>query len=298
MKNYGNQFISIIIVFVLTLLLNFGLEKLTSKDGTIAIQTIELKQGTYIAEIRIENYSKHAINDIKLIIPKAVDISEISSSTAIQLKTEKENLSNTKQKVLITSLIPARQISTIIIPLSSTDNCCSIVNLDEKKLINLTDVNVVDPSVTALIDGLQSALIYTIFFTIIIFYNKAQTNELMDQLEKTRDSVDELKDESDKQRRKLNKKINDIDKRYARKKAILLRRVSDYSKELTFWRDTIRKVLYQNNHDKHEADNIISTITAKLGTYGTRGKLAEDFDTIEALSQHMVDFEKDNSKPD
>ena len=68
-------------------------------------------------------------------------------------------------------------------------------------------------------------------------------------------------------------------------KILLLARLSDYSKELTFWRDTIRKILYSmSKTGKKAAEEVIKEVTATLKTHSTLSESEDDFETIKMAS--------------
>ena len=48
--------------------------------------------------------------------------------------------------------------------------------------------------------------------------------------------------------------------------------ISDYAKELEFWKDTIRKILYESNKNKIESEDIFKMVTLNLKTYNTLRK--------------------------
>lgn len=64
----------------------------------------------------------------------------------------------------------------------------------------------------------------------------------------------------------------------------LLARITDYSRELQFWRDTIRKVLYGVNFDEKSVDDIISNVSLVLKTYTTQ-EVKVDFEVVRELAE-------------
>jgi hypothetical protein len=67
-------------------------------------------------------------------------------------------------------------------------------------------------------------------------------------------------------------------------KILLLARISDYAKELQFWRDTVRKVLYQTSHEQSTSEKLINQVTQALGTHTARTGETLDFDVIKAAA--------------
>lgn len=71
---------------------------------------------------------------------------------------------------------------------------------------------------------------------------------------------------------------------------VLISRLTDYSKELSFWRDTIRKLLYENKGNENQGDVIIKTVCKNLKTYSTlKQDIPDSFEAIQILSD-MISY--------
>lgn len=90
----------------------------------------------------------------------------------------------------------------------------------------------------------------------------------------------------------------DIKLEFARYRAFLLRRISDYSKELEFWRNTIRKILHDNSIDTKNVNTIFHEISKSLNTLSTHGKTASQYQEIELLKDILseIDEQTESSK--
>jgi hypothetical protein len=290
MRNYSNQIISIILLFFVTLFLNVGIEQLFKNNGTIETSTIRLPGGSAGTHIRIENYSKKPIDNLKILVPVSAALSEATSSSPVQIANGKSSLSSKEVKLAILSLIPPKTTTEIIIPTGKTNGCCVIVNAEALRLTDTSDTKPTDPLMESLYRGIQTALIYSFFFAIVVFYQKSQVNDLRDKLDKFEEKHGTFAENSKKRLEEVQSDANEIRSSYGRMKAILIRRVADYSKELEFWRNTIRKVLYERLSDKSEAESLISMITTKLETYGTRARHADEMETIESLARNISEY--------
>lgn len=71
------------------------------------------------------------------------------------------------------------------------------------------------------------------------------------------------------------------------------RRLRDHVKELQYWRDTIRKLLYEHNIG---ADRLFHSITSSLKTYSVNYKSNLDFELEELLASTNFRNEKKKSK--
>lgn len=73
----------------------------------------------------------------------------------------------------------------------------------------------------------------------------------------------------------------------------MLSRLSDYSKELTFWKDTLKKILYKTETRSSSSEVIFDTVTETLKTYGTRKNYKDvDFDTLTVLQGILKESSK------
>jgi hypothetical protein len=74
-------------------------------------------------------------------------------------------------------------------------------------------------------------------------------------------------------------------------------RLSDYAKELSFWRDTIRKILVEQGQTLKDTDTIINNVTKSLKTYST--KALEDIESFESIKiAASLIHPQSNSTPD
>ena len=92
--------------------------------------------------------------------------------------------------------------------------------------------------------------------------------------------------------RGLKFQMEELENRGARLKLLLLSRLHDYSKELTFWRDTVRKIIFQSTKQKTDVELIIETVTENLKTYGAKSGKEVDFKAVEVMAR-MITREKE-----
>ncbi len=95
--------------------------------------------------------------------------------------------------------------------------------------------------------------------------------ELNEQIEQISADIDSQKEEA---------KVQLRDARLLSKRLTIYYQLrnSELQKELSFWRNTLRKVLYSKEQNFIVADSIIETVTEELKTYTTREKGQTDID--------------------
>lgn len=299
MKGYINQVISIIIAFVVTLLVSFGIDQLFGENGSISLsKRIELSTGSYV-ELAIENYSKSTINGLKIIIPNDAPTNLIRSSQPIELKVDKAALSSPEHTIITLSFIPSKKITRVFFPLfDETSECCEVINSNELKLLTKTDSEVFNPVISSLYGALRTASIYTVFVIIIAAWLKSKLNLLQERLNKLESEHVPFMEKATKQSNEFHKRIDEMRQIAVRQRVILLRQLSDYRTELSFWRDSIRKILYEKYKNNENADVIIKDITNNLKTYGTRSKLSGDYEVIKAMADTLRDADNMSTEAD
>lgn len=74
-------------------------------------------------------------------------------------------------------------------------------------------------------------------------------------------------------------------------------RFSDYSRELAFWKDTIRKLLYTYGESKNDADKFFDAITDSLKTYTTKKIDKQDYRVINYIARRIAERQSIENKP-
>jgi len=288
MKNYGNQILVTIITFVLSLVFAFISNLLVMSKGVVEVNTFKNASGEYQTQIRIENYSKETINGLKALLPSRTDISKISSTSTVKISADsKQDLSNGNWKLVDIALLPSQTITSIYIPTGDNIEGAVVLNAEELKLTYKAGQKISSPISKAFLDALIVATIYAVFSAIILFWYQVKRLELYDSIRKLQDELEGAHKKIDGHRDRFSQHI----KEDARKAALVLRRLSDYSKELTFWKDTVRKVMYDKTGETSTADKLIASVTENLRTFSTNSKNHREYEIAEALAESLIEHE-------
>lgn len=287
MDKFKYELLAILVTFFVSLGFNSLVSWWYSDDGNIIIQSIDAKSGEKVSIVHIENFTQKTINNLMLVVSTSTDMSNISSSSPIQIKHEKKDLLNQDRKLLIISLIPSQAVTTIVIPSSF----CSPINIKELKISDHTNQKTTSPIHKAFIDGLQTATIYSIIFFLFLLWEKSVVDALRMRLSKNEEKIRISTDQIEDMRKETNKIIKETNNRLAKQRIILLKRISDYSKELNFWRNAIKQILRNNFSKSDDVNLIITEITKELRTYGTNGKFSQELETIEEMANYLREYE-------
>ncbi len=253
--------------------------------GTIRFgPTVLLKDIPY-APIIISNYRNELLEGIKLSVPSYVDIYAIDTSNPIHISKDEDVIGVYKEIPLTISGIESNQITSIYVPLENEEdlNRCRILNAQEVGLKVKTYSEIFSPSQKIFMESLPGAIIAFLLVTVLIIWKSKEVDESQKGLKR-----------AEKQIRETDRSILEIKNLVERQKLLLLSRISDYTKELDFWRDTIRKILFSQKFSKQKVEAIITQVTNNLETYGTL-KQANDFDAISTLAG-MLEKQNKESK--
>lgn len=286
MKKLANTIVTVAVTFVITLALNLIIELLTQDKGAVMIGPVVTIQGQPYMPIDISNHAQEPLNNLVLSIPESTDSYSIISSSPIEVEEVPDLVgTNTRKRIQISGLEP-RQVTQLLVPMADQD-AAELVRLVNAKQVGLAIERVEDierPISLAMKDAVVTASIYAAIIAIGTFLYYAQSEEVGKKLDKAMSESRELESRVAATQAELQEKVSEVANRQKRYQILLLARLSDYSKELSFWRDTIRKILYQTSGDSKTSEIVINQVTETLRTYGTRSEAADDFETIEVLA--------------
>lgn len=240
---------------VLLLIINSSIYYFNKENINISISESTYINGNYNTCVAIKNYQKNkSIDTIKFWVNEG----EIDT-----IDTDLKNTYNDKS-IILEEIIPEYKGMTIIYsnkPIDSknfkieTNTKSNIVFLSEQKesaYINIAEYAVI-------------AFIYFITISFVNIYFKLKQDQKISEVKESLKKAEE----QIKQVEEYSKESNNQNKKYRIK---YIKIIKDYSKELDFWRDTIRKILYRSSKKQLEDVDIFKEVTLNLKTYKTMEK--------------------------
>lgn len=275
---------SVGITFLVTLLLNTGLNYYTGDRGTIGVSRLIPVEDKVLRVVTIENYSKEFLDGVALEIPASVSLKSLVTDTPVVI-TETPQTSNGANRLVKIGQISPRLVTRIIIPATADALTLPVrvLNAEATGLSLRHDDQLVSPMLRALISAFIIAAITAaaVFFAIRYFERKLKaTDEKMDSL---LTNYDRLRSRSD-----------DIQNRLAKQRLLLQARLFDFSKELDYWRNTIKTILLNSGADNRTTDSIIQFVTKTLGTFGTQ-EPAGSFESVRMVAGWLAEAERESS---
>lgn len=253
--------------------------------------------GQYLTIVSVHNLKKETLSDLSLYFEPNFDILKIESKDPFKLQ---------QQYVELDSLAPKAKYSVVVWTEKAIEK--DYVIAESKYKIQLDYANEDSPYMIRTLWLLIPFGILTALSTGIRIwmnwkqYNKQfqatqnlynQTKKELERAENDRQMIkaelDKLKMTSDRASSRLENKFNDIRRRNQELKSYYLMHIYQLRKELTFWRDTVRKLLYNSQNKFQTADKVIETVTATLKTYTTQEHNDKNIDEMLYLAQLIAD---------
>ena len=236
--------------------------------------------GTDYTPMTINNYSDNPLNNLLVQLPTNINSQSIISSTPITFSKVEDTKSSQHMSIFRFSNIQSKTITRILIPLDK-------MGANKFYVVNKKDLNV------KVIDGIHTSSGFYISFKeqiipllISLLIMGLFTYYFINDASKTRLKIQTWATKFEKNEVKFKREQTEIRNLIAKARILNAARLSDYAKELNFWRDTIRKILYLNSESKIVADELFSTVTDMLKTYNTRSLNAtNDIKLIDAMSK-------------
>ncbi|MFO8014046.1 MAG: hypothetical protein R6X20_12165 [Phycisphaerae bacterium] len=130
-----------------------------------------------------------------------------------------------------------------------------------------------------------------------MFWLQGKLRELQRQSTQQKDKIADLEKDIEAAETRRQQGIREMRRVGGKIKLQLLSQITDYERELNFWRDTLRKFLYQCGRSDADAERLLQSVTSNLETYKTRGSAAPAFEAAKFMSETFLNHEDDESEP-
>lgn len=257
-----------LIVFIVSFFASFILENWTSGTGAYRAQSYELSDGSTRYLFEFLNYSTHPLDGVQIWIPSSLKLNEIETNQNLVLKKPAVTSSKSHLRILEISSLPAEQQTTLSFKSKATSDCCRVVNAGSKGL-EMEEVSL-DPRGEMLKAAFANAVSAALIFWIYFFFENRKFTELRSRTEKLQEEFKSAQARLVDVSSQAKREIEETRIKLARLRAILLKRVSHYSRELDFWRDAVRQSMFKSPGGCAAAEKLLITISNLLGTYTTK----------------------------
>ncbi len=284
---WGNIIFEVLITILLTSLFSFVISIFFNRNQCdINIGTSIVNGNEFMTPITIKNNSGNIeVEDLDITVGEYNEIINMVSNITYTI----EN----KKKAITLNYIPPKETVSIIIITKD------VINLDSVKIaykgnLNITYLEDKSETYTLII---SQAIIYGIMLIVIKYLqDKNHKKQMMriDEVNKTVEKNDKEINDLLTEQKDLKSEAAELKKDKHKLRIYYLTRMKDYKKELDFWKDTIRKFIYQSSLNKVNSEELFDVVTDTLKTYGTKSKDIANIDEIFYLAHIMNENNKGN----
>lgn len=282
MRRIAQSIFAIVLTIFTTTVVNLGIAYLVRDRGAVTIGS-EISMGsTIVRPVEISNYKGEQLDGVIFLIPKAIQTKEIGSSVPVQIVDSPDNTGvSAKRRIAVNGITP-HSVVRLLIPSNPQygKESVQVLNAEPLHLTASMGDEAPDSLVVLFKATLPLVLIYGLFVGVGHFWEYSQKQELTKRIDEVDKRLADVKDEA---RRRLEESTNSV----SRIKVLMLARISEYSRELQFWRDTIRKILYLQNQDRRSREAFLDEVSANLKTYQTRDSIPE-FEVVSTMADMLV----------
>lgn len=286
MKSFGPTILGAIGVFTLNLLLNFITGYFSADKGVITIGPIVHIGKDMFALVSLSNLDRDPTSGLMLSIPAKTQVTSIRASAPVETQSVSDSVGNEVRKHIKVSAIEPGRVTALMMPIERKEDLSLITALNERQIqYSLESSDSVHSWLReTLYKSLITASIMALLYAAFLWYITLRQQELEKKAADLTKRLEKVSSESKERHDKATLEIAELRSTTLRIKLFYMNRISSLSKELDFWRDTIRKILYKT--DGKAVETLLSDIRAHLKTYSNDSK-EKDFETIEALAKSM-----------
>lgn len=235
----------------------------------------------YLTVVTIHNLKKETLSEMSLYIDSENDILAFESNDMFKQQ---------GQYIKMESISPKSESSLALWTNQPILTDQIVTESEYKTRLDFSDAT---PFMFKFIWGLLiPGFIMAICSTFILWRTQNQASKIENNIQREQKRIQELSAEVNSQKKRTDRKLNEIRLYY-------FARISDLQKELSFWRNIVRKLLYDSKNEFQTADKVIDTVTSTLKTYTTREHNKDNMDELMYLAQLIADSrefrEKQNS---
>ncbi len=282
-KKLFEQIVLQITTIIITALVGLLVSTFFSNKGSVEIGNAVRNGNDCYTVINFKSYQSNTLKDIIIKVPDTIDLNEVMASQPLELQKQSNNIAADNWTDLKVGSIPSNSSVSLLFKIHQNVDSRDIV-IDKNG--NNIDVSYANDLKNPLYESVKLILIYVMLYSVIIVISNYW---LLSVESKRQKLMEERLASSEKEVESFRKQSNDIIKEakrnyasYRKAKLLLLARINDYSKELSLWRDTIRKILCNTSREKQ--DEILRTITSNLRTYQTSNWDESYFESLDILT--------------
>ncbi|WP_340104897.1 hypothetical protein [Rhodohalobacter sp. 8-1] len=278
-----------IVAFLFTTIVNFSIDYLNRFKGEITKGAIVRIDNSNFYTLEIINNSDISLNGIRISVPEGFNTDQIKSNFALDFELEANEFSG-NSKLIISGIEPESKYFALL-PYYSNSSYYKVLNNQELGLVVKDFNSLRSPSLEIIKDVAIDALFYSIVVFVFFVFISREFDKRKVKMSESLKNLEKIQGESER----IMQSVDKLSNRHRKIKTLLMARISDYSKELEFWRNTIKSLLI-SKYDKSEdsVDDLLREISRSLNTQRTLAFDKFDFDEIEVMLKLLKNDENGN----
>lgn len=266
---------------IIGLLLSTVIQWFTMESAIVNVSPSVELDGQYLTVISVHNLKEKTLSKLSLYIDSKIAILDIKSN---------DQFERSNQYVELESISPKGKCSAILWTQQPILQDQIIAEANYKIRCNYSSNS--SPFVIEVLWSMMfSGVVMTIGMSLVLWFITKQSIKIENKVRIAEKESKELSAQIDIIKKDTAKDISEIRIYYSA-------HISDLRKELSFWRDTVRKMLYNSQNEFQTADKVIDTVTSTLKTYTTRKRSKENMDELLYLAQLIADSRELHGKHD
>lgn len=271
--------LTIVLTFFMTLALNTAVNFYTSDKGAVGVSRSIMVGGKIMSVISIENYSRDFLEGVAVEIPTGIATSDVTADGAVAI-VDVPGTQQPRTRLVRINQIPPRLVTRVFVPApdAAAAQLVRVVNSDAAGLRLRRDDELESPLRQALLSALVIASMYALFAVGTTYYANRTTK-----------SVQAQADLLEKQVKIAKRRLDDVETRMTKQRLLLQARLTDHSRELEFWRNTIRALLNSGPAGGQKAEEVVAQVTESLKTFGATPD--RTFDAVRVAAAWLLEAE-------
>jgi hypothetical protein len=233
-----------------------------------------------LREVAISNWLSEPLNGVLISVPSGVGQAQFSCAQPLEIVEIPGAAGGTSRRFRLSGVAPTSIARVLVaVPPGASQDSLSVVNAGFLRLAAGDEVSAGwwpggGMALVAVLNGLSLGF---------SFYG----------LGRVKRDLSEARRAVESQKSKIDAALADVDfqMRRAREEHLRIRllsvaRISDYRRELEFWRDTVRRVLYARSESRADREGFLRGVTDALKTHLTnRSSDRRDFDEVVIMAE-------------
>lgn len=295
-----------LITTIISMAVSVGIQWLSLESAVVTVSPSSELDGKYLTVISVQNLQEATLSNLSLYFDTDFDVLNIKSCDDFKHQQQYVELERVSPKAKYSVMVWTEQPISKGQIIAESDYKTRLDYSNDSSPFMLHRFWYIIPFalITFLATGIQiwANWKHRIKDTQII---REESNKLTEEIERKKLEIKAL----EAKQKSIDEEITKVKEFSAQKSSEFMRElrelrsiysanISQLRKELSFWRDTVRKLLYNSQNEFQAADKVIETVISTLKTYTTRKHSDENMDELLYLAQLIADSRELHSERD